>query len=135
MNTHFESQFVTTIPANLEPNVLYVSMEFGTVIHLCACGCGNKVITPLSPKDWKLSYDGEVISLVPSIGNWSFPCKSHYWIRSSRVQWDARWSDEEIARNRQSVHEEALERAPEATAPAKRTPFQNLLAWLKGLFR
>ena len=71
----------------MEKNTLYVSVEFGTVIHKCCCGCGNEVVTPLSPDDWKLMFDGRSISLYPSIGNWSFPCRSHYWIRNSRVEW------------------------------------------------
>jgi hypothetical protein len=53
-------------------------------------------VTPLSPTDWKLIFDGQSISLDPSIGNWSFPCKSHYWIRSGKVRWAAMWSQDEI---------------------------------------
>ena len=26
------------------------------------------------------------MSLVPSIGNWSLPCQSHYWITDNRVR-------------------------------------------------
>jgi len=62
----------------------------------CCCGCGREVVTPLSPTDWKPLFDGETISLDPSIGNWSFPCRSHYWIRENRVEWARRWSREEI---------------------------------------
>ena len=32
----------------------------------------------------------------PSIGNWSFPCRSHYWIRNNTVQWAEEWSQEWI---------------------------------------
>jgi hypothetical protein len=41
----------------------------------------------LSPTDWKLTFDGESITLYPSIGNWSFPCQSHYWITGDRIEW------------------------------------------------
>jgi hypothetical protein len=41
-------------------------------------------------------YDGKV-SLHPSIGNWSFPCRSHYWIRGNEVVWAEQWSDTRIA--------------------------------------
>lgn len=34
-----------------------------------------------------MSYDGEVISLYPSIGNRGFQCQSHYFIRRNRVVW------------------------------------------------
>lgn len=75
-------------------------MAFATAVHKCACGCGREVVTPLSPTDWKLTFDGESISLHPSLGNWGFPCRSHYWIRNDRVSWAAKWSDEEIESGR-----------------------------------
>jgi len=71
------------------------------VAHKCCCGCGNEVITPLSPTGWKLVFDGQSISLVPSIGNWSFACQSHYFIRENKVIWAARWSKEEIDAGRE----------------------------------
>lgn len=80
-------QFVESFPQRLEPGDLYLAMEFATAAHLCACGCGNKVITPFSPTDWQMSFDGETVSLKPSIGNWSFKCRSHYWVRSGRIEW------------------------------------------------
>ena len=89
-------KFVEFIPRELEPNTIYVSIPFATAIHNCCCGCGNRVVTPISPTDWKLIFDGRTISLDPSIGNWSFPCRSHYWIRNNRVVWSDQWSDEEI---------------------------------------
>jgi hypothetical protein len=53
-------------------------------------------VTPLSPTDWKLIYDGKSVTLDPSFGNWSFACKSHYWIRGGKVRWAGAWSQEEI---------------------------------------
>jgi hypothetical protein len=55
---------------------------------------------PLTPVDWRVTYDGETISLDPSIGNWSLDCRSHYWIRRGRVEWAPAWSDEKIAEGR-----------------------------------
>ena len=89
-------EFVEFIPEELKERTLYVSIQFATVAHKCCCGCGKEVVTPLSPTDWKLIFDGKTISLYPSIGNWSFPFKSHYWIRGNRVKWATRWSQEEI---------------------------------------
>ena len=89
--------FVEFMPDEIEPGKLYVSMEYATVVHACCCGCGNQVVTPLSPQRWKLMFDGKSITLDPSIGNWSFPCKSHYFIRQSRVQWSRTWTKREIA--------------------------------------
>jgi hypothetical protein len=89
-------KFVEFIPRELEANTIYVSIPYATAIHNCSCGCGNRVVTPISPTDWKLIFDGRSITLDPSIGNWSFPCRSHYWIRNNRVVWSDQWSDEEI---------------------------------------
>lgn len=80
-------RFVDFLPKTLESGVIYVALDFGTVAHLCGCGCGLEVFTPLGPDEWKLIYDGESITLTPSIGNWSFPCSSHYFIRNNRVVW------------------------------------------------
>lgn len=93
-------EFVEYLPDTLAAGVLYVSMRFATVGHKCCCGCGNDVITPLSPSDWQLTFDGTSISLQPSIGNWSFDCQSHYWIRRNTVRWAAGWSKEQIADGR-----------------------------------
>ena len=95
-------RFVETVPEHLEQDVIYVSFEFATVIHLCCCGCGGEVVTPLSPNDWKLTFNGESIALHPSIGNWSFPCRSHYWIRRNCVEWAPLWTDEEVRHGRKS---------------------------------
>ncbi len=92
--------FVEQIPATLEEGIVYVSIQYGTAVHLCCCGCGDEVVTPLTPVDWRVTYDGETVSLRPSIGNWSFDCRSHYWITRGRVEWAADWSDEEIADGR-----------------------------------
>lgn len=53
-----------------------------------------------SPTDWKFCFDSENVTLDPSIGNWSFPCRSHYWIRGSEVRRSGSWSTEEIADGR-----------------------------------
>lgn len=85
---HLESNFVETIPEKLEDGVLYVSIPGLVAIHKCACGCARDVVTPISAEHgWILIFDGENISLSPSIGNWSFPCRSHYWIRNGEVKW------------------------------------------------
>ena len=55
--------FVMSFPDKLEAGKLYVSMEFASVAHLCACGCGAEVVTPLSPTDWMLSFDGVSVTV------------------------------------------------------------------------
>jgi hypothetical protein len=94
--THLEHRFVHYIPEQLEPGVIYISMEYATAAHSCCCGCGEQVITPFTPTDWKLMFDGETVSLWPSIGNWNFPCRSHYIIRNSRVLCAKLWDDKQI---------------------------------------
>lgn len=89
-------EFVDLIPEDVEEGIVYISLKYRSVIHKCCCGCGNEVNTPLSPVDWKLIFDGESISLYPSIGNWNFECQSHYWIRDNKVIWDYKWSKEKI---------------------------------------
>jgi hypothetical protein len=89
-------EFVDYIPEKLDEGKLYVSMKYRTVGHKCCCGCGNEVFTPLGPIDWRLTFDGECVSLFPSIGNWSLPCKSHYWIDCGKAKWAARWTQRQI---------------------------------------
>lgn len=89
-------EFVEFIPDVLKDGTLYVSMAYATAVHKCCCGCGREVITPLSPTDWRLIFDGRTISLDPSIGNWGFDCKSHYWIIRDKVKWARQWSQKEI---------------------------------------
>lgn len=129
---HFQHKFVEFIPETVQEGTVYVSIPYTTVVHKCCCGCGNEVVTPLSPTDWKLTFDGATISLHPSIGNWSYKCRSHYWLRSGRVDWSSQWTDDEVAAGRaydrhakedyfRSV-EKAVETplpAPESTAIAK----------------
>jgi Family of unknown function (DUF6527) len=121
-------QFVDRIPDHLENGVLYVSIPYATAVHRCGCGCGNEVVTPLSPTDWKLIFDGETVSLKPSIGNWSFACQSHYWIVRNRLRWTRRWSAAEIQRGRdhdrsvKELHFGSAQTPPDDHVPAEGDP-------------
>ncbi|MBX3165132.1 MAG: hypothetical protein KF900_11700 [Bacteroidetes bacterium] len=97
-----QHRFVDFIPEKLEGGILYISMEYCTAIHLCVCGCGNEVVTPISPTDWKLSFNGESVSLTPSIGNWNFKCKSHYWITNNQIEMAKKWSKKKIDSGRKA---------------------------------
>lgn len=130
-------EFVEHIPERLEDGALYISLEYATTAHRCACGCGNEVFTPLSPTDWKLIYNGEAVSLKPSIGNWSFPCQSHYWIEEGRIRWAPRWTREQIDRGREldRVAKEQRDRS-DGVAPATEAPAgTRFIARLKRAFR
>lgn len=125
---------VHLIPKVLEPGVLYASAEFGIAIHLCACGCGAKVKTPLSPTDWELTETSRGPSLSPSIGNWQEACQSHYWIRRGEIVWSNKWTPEEIAAGRRGeeertrAHYEKFDRRP-------RSILGRFCDWLKNLVR
>lgn len=93
-------EFVEFIPEKLEDRKIYISEEYKTASHNCACGCGNKVVTPLSPTGWRLTNEGGRVSLYPSIGNWGFPCRSHYWIKRNQVIISYEMSPQEIAAGR-----------------------------------
>jgi hypothetical protein len=97
---HLEPVFIELMPKTFDPGFIYISIKYKTTVHLCASGCGNKVVLPLSPAEWKLTYDGESVSLSPSVGNWEFPCRAHYWVRVGRVEWDKAWDDRGIANGR-----------------------------------
>ncbi len=91
-----QHKFVEFIPEQLEDGILYISLTYCTAIHKCVCGCNNEVVTPLSPTDWKMIFDGETISLSPSIGNWNFECRTHYFIRNNKIVNAKIWTDKEI---------------------------------------
>ena len=84
---------VHVIPKSLEPGVLYLSEEFKTATHLCACGCGAKVRTPLGSVDWTFQESQHGPTLCPSIGNGQLPCRSHYFIKDGTIHWAASMSD------------------------------------------
>jgi len=89
-------EFVEFIPDELAADTIYISIAHRTVMHKCMCGCGVEVVTPISPTDWHITFDGETVSLFPSIGNWSYACRSHYWITAGKVVWAEAWSNEEV---------------------------------------
>lgn len=90
-------KFVETIPDKIESGIVYISLEYTAVVHKCFCGCGNEVNTPLSPTDWKVTFNGDSISLYPSVGNWNLACQSHYWIKNNSVYYAEKWLKDDVA--------------------------------------
>ena len=88
--------FDDSIQDRLEEGSFYVCERYMTAVHKCCCGCGEEVVTPLSPADWSVQKKGNTISLTPSIGNWSFACNSHYWISRNQVVWAGNLSQQQI---------------------------------------
>jgi hypothetical protein len=127
-------QRVHYMPKVLEQGVLYVSEEFGAVAHLCACGCGSKVRTPLGPTDWSLDETVNGPTLYPSIGNWHLPCQSHYLITEGQVVWCTKWTPEQITAGR--LAEEKRSRAYYYRVDRDRGDLVGRFwCWVKGLFK
>lgn len=95
-------RMVAVVPRDLQDGILYVSKEHAVAVHLCACGCKSKVVTPLGPAEWKFSEHAGLPSLSPSIGNWQLPCRTHYFIRDGKVIWARNWSEHDIEAGRRA---------------------------------
>ncbi|CAG9000908.1 MAG: hypothetical protein CENE_02915 [Candidatus Celerinatantimonas neptuna] len=90
--------FVEFIPDQIENGKIYISDEYEIAIHKCCCGCGEEVVTPLSPVDWQYKITSNGVSLFPSIGNWKYRCQSHYFIRDNGILWAKGMSPAQIRR-------------------------------------
>lgn len=138
-----QPKFVEFIPETLDDGVLYVAMDYQMVAHRCCCGCGHPVYLPLSPAQWRLTFDGEAIWMEPSVGSWSLPCRSHYWIRGNRVQWADEWTPEQVeagrnfSRRERDAHFAATTSKPESAETAPVPPVQLPSVWgrIKAFFR
>ena len=83
-------EYVHFIPDDLKNDTLYISMEYGAVIHKCPCGCNIEVSTPIKPMcptGWDLLVENNSVSLSPSISSYQRPCKSHYFIKKNEIIW------------------------------------------------
>jgi len=93
--TNIRLQKVNYMPNTFDQGVLYVSHKYQIAGHLCACGCGEKVWTPLGHTDWSVKMSKNGPSMRPSIGNGQLNCKSHYIIRNGSVLWCKTITDED----------------------------------------
>jgi hypothetical protein len=87
--TDVRYEFVDSAPEKLQPATLYVSVKYRAIVHLCLCGCNEKVLLNLdpSPDCWSFTFDGKSISIHDSVGNVGLPCRSHYIVNRNRVLW------------------------------------------------
>lgn len=135
------SKFVEFTPEHPELGVLYISVEYNTARHQCACGCGEIVVTPFSPHQWSMIYNGKTVSLRPSIGNWRFKCKSHYFVTDNKIQWAGQWNDDQIAAGRAYEKQNAKDfytnqvnnESNNVTVSTKRE--RTLLEWFLNIFK
>lgn len=124
---------VQFIPQTLEPGILYVSEEFEAAVHLCACGCGYKVSTPLGSVEWSLTETTDGPSLDPSIGNWEFPCRSHYWIIGGRIVWSGTWSPAQVEAARRA-EDELRQEYYDSLKRSREGLLRRLWRWIKNRF-
>lgn len=90
MKTELALQMVEQMPPILEEGIIYTSLEYMIAIHLCICGCKNEVVTPLNRNGlqhgWEYVIKDNKITLHPSIGNFNFPCKTHYFVVNNLIK-------------------------------------------------
>src|SRR5262249_7758044 len=99
-----------------------ISIAYGTVMHLCACGCGSEVNTPLHPARWFLTWDGENVTMWPSVGSWALACRSHYVIQNNRVLWGRTWTPDEIEAGRRCDQRSVRQHFAPPSNPDAREP-------------
>lgn len=113
-----EHEFVDRFPEVLQDGALYISIESSAIGHKCCCGCGEEVIVSLTPASWRFTYDGENVSIWPSIGSHSLACRSHYVIDKSLVKWCRPWTDEEARLGREQETQRAAQYYESKLKPA-----------------
>ena len=121
---------VEHVPEDMEDGKLYVSEKFKLAVHRCCCGCGEEVVTPLHPTEWSLAVEDGLATMKPSIGNWSFACRSHYWIREGRIVWAEDLSQEEIEYGRERDRKEKEEYYRQ-----QRRLLNRILRWVARVFQ
>ena len=150
--TTLEHRFVRNVPRELVPGILYVSMDYATVVHSCCCGCGEQVGTPWSSTGWKMTFTVPRSCAPAQPCNWQLPCRSHYVIRQGRVIEAGPWSAAQVAAEhrrdqaakarfygRQDEHERAEDGDTgrvvfEATPASRRSGnwWSSVVAWFSG---
>ena len=49
-----------------------------------------------------MTFDGRSVSVHPSVGSWSLPCRSHYVIKNGNIRWAGDWANEQIENGRRA---------------------------------
>lgn len=89
----YKTKFVPVRPEVIEDGVLYMIPHYNCAIHKCMCGCGDVVVTSIDDNNgltsgfWGWSFNGKDASLTPSVGNFQFKCRSHYFLQHGKVRW------------------------------------------------
>lgn len=127
----YRYQLVDRIPKQLQPGIIYHTEEFELAGLLCACGCGHR-ITLLVPDSHQLWDESGYATVLPSIGVFDAPCKSHYIISAGNVQWLPAFTGAQAAR---IMHSQIARHVARDAKPASwwQTAKINLLCLLKTL--
>lgn len=113
-------------PDELEPGKFYLSVDFRSSAHLCACGCGSRVVLPIKPAGWKLTQTATSFSITPSVGNREFACRSHYLIEGGRIVWLSSMTDREVQASR-AIDKQHIEKMLSVTFWQR---IRNVLRWI-----
>lgn len=82
----YRYEAVDRVPKEMEECVVYHSEEFELAGLRCACGCGHRV-TLLVPDSHQVIDQAGWARVSPSIGVFDAPCRSHFIITASGVDW------------------------------------------------
>ena len=130
-------EYIELLPPVLENGKLYISKKYGTAVHLCCCGCGTKIVTPLKPTDWSITEHNGRVTLRPSVGSWNHPCRSHYIIRDNKVIEAGAMSNRSIELGL-AMNEAAKESyaRKQSSHRVRQQPglFETFKRWMKALF-
>lgn len=113
-------------PDALGPGKFYFSEDFRSSVHLCACGCGSRVVLPIKSAGWKLMQTERSFTISPSVGNREFACRSHYLIEGGRIIWLTSMSDQEVQASR-AIDKQHIEKMHIVTFWQR---IRNVLRWI-----
>lgn len=91
-------------------------------------------MTPLGPTEWSFEEWSGQATLRPSIGNWQWPCRSHYWITAGEVEWAGDWSTKQVERGRRAEDDRRRAYFESRKRSKNVGMFGAIWNWLKRLF-
>ena len=77
-----------------------ILLLFLLTVYPVAASSADDAQTSQNRPHWSFELKGGLF--YPSIGNWQFPCKSHYWISGGEIRWAEEWTPEQIEAGREA---------------------------------
>jgi hypothetical protein len=90
-------RMVAELPDELSPESIYLQTHLDQpwqAVMVCPCGCGEHIHLNLVRKyrpAWSYKLEKKTITLSPSI-NRTAGCRSHFFVRSGRIEWCGAWN-------------------------------------------